>query len=153
MGIKLHRGRIQGLTLSAKDSSAECRVGDRQVKIHPNLVKLFAEGDEVMVAGEVKNDVMHVMAAKSYKQDKTDHIDATNYILILGVAGYVWILAGVFGLEADVGDWVGRAQELASVIGFIIVCLAVRRIILVNRASNWIDYAEINEAAKAKGKS
>lgn len=148
MSIKLQRGRVGNITRSAKDRSVDCPIGNMQVTAHPNLAKAFASGDEVMVAGEVKNDVLHAFALRNLTQDKSAQIDCTNYILILGMGGYVGILCGVFGLEAvGTGSLLGMVQDAASIAGLMVAGWAVHRLLLVIKANRWLKYAQIAEQA------
>jgi hypothetical protein len=149
MGIKLQRGHVENITPSGKNGAVDCQIRDHKIKVHPYLADKFGAGDDVLVAGELKNNVLHAMAVNNFKQDKIAHIDCTNYILILGVSGYVGIMAGVFGLEGS-GGWVTSLQDVTSIIGLAIAALAIRRVVVVNRASNCVRYPELADEASGK---
>ena len=149
MGIALQRGQIANVTKSDKDGSADCRVGDRQVRLHPTLAGIIAPGDNVVVAGEVdKHDVLQAYAMNNLGKGKTARVDSTFFILVMGVAGYVGIMCGVFGLEAiGTGSLVGEVQDAVSIAGLIVAGFALRRMVVMNRASNAIDYDQIIQNA------
>ena len=148
MAIKLQRGHVEGLTAPGKDGSVECRIRDQKVLVHPNLADKIHNGDDVLVAGELRNDVLQATAVNNFRQNKISHIDCTNYILILGVSGYIGIICGVFGLEAiDSTDWLTLLQYAASIIGLAVAAMSIRRIVMVNRADNCVHFPDLADEA------
>ena len=148
MAIKLQRGHIEDMSPADKDGYVEFRIGEIRVKAHPNVAKTLNMGDEVMVAGEMKNDVLEAFASKNYTNEKDSQIECTPYMIIFAIGGYVGILCGVFGLEAVSGDWIGWLQDTASIIGLIVAVFAIQRVRRVIRANRWIRYSQYTEAAK-----
>ena len=145
MAIKLQRGHVEGLTAPEKDGSVECRISNQKILVHPYLADNIRS---VLVAGELKNDTLQAMAVNNFRQEKISHIDCTNYILILGVSGYIAIICGVFGLEAtDSGDWLTILQYVASILGFAVAAISIRRVVMVNRADNCVRFPELADEA------
>jgi len=85
---------------------------------------------------------MHAMAVKNIKQDKTVKVDVTNYVLLIGAAGFLWVLCGVLGLRAlGTGEILTESiDDIVSIAGFIIVMFSIRHMFLINKASNQLKY-------------
>lgn len=141
MQIVLERGRVEALTGPDKQGAVSGRVGRRNVKIHGGIAKKVAQGDEILVGGTMNNNVLEVVALKSYKQDKVDgsdveQVDCTNANLLMGLGGLLFMLCGVFSLQGVMHPLVNTILGVISFAGFIGMFLARRhfvRIITVAR--------------------
>lgn len=136
------RGTVRNLTTLEKGGVVKCRLDGYNVLIPADLVSSMREGDEVEVAGTMSKGTMHAMAVKNFKQDKTAQVDVTNYVLLIGVAGFIWLLCGVLGLRAlGTGEILAESiDDIVSIVGFITVMFAIRNLFLINKASNQLKY-------------
>ena len=69
-------------------------------------------------------------------------MDVTNYVLLIGIAGFIWLLCGVLGLRAlGTGEILAESiDDIVSIASFITVMFAIRSLFLINRASNQLKY-------------
>lgn len=143
MGIKIQSGHVTSVGSPHKDGSVDCSLGNYQIKVHRDLADSLSEGDDVAVAGEVKNSVLQALAINNFKKDKLAQIDCTNYILFMVLGCFVFILFAILSLlETDGNVIVTSAEDVASLGGLVLAILALRRTIHVVRAGSWVKYAE-----------
>ena len=140
MGLSLQRGYVEEVVQSQKDGAADCRISDCRIKMPPELADIVEEGDNILVAGELKKDVLQAYAVKNLGKGKTAYIDSTFFILLMGAGACSGILFGVFGLES-VSNLIGPVEDLLSIVGFIVAAVALSRVVLINRANNLIKYS------------
>jgi len=142
MAIVILRGTVRNLTALEKNGTVKCRLDGYNVMVPIDLVSSMHEGDEVEVAGTMSKGAMHAMAVKNIKQDKTVKVDVTNYVLLIGAAGFLWVLCGVLGLRAlGTGEILTESiDDIVSIAGFIIVMFSIRHMFLINKASNQLKY-------------
>lgn len=142
MAIEKLRGTVSHLTILDKHGAAKCRLDSYTIMIPAALVRRFREGDDVEVAGSMKNGALHVMAVKNIKQDKISRVDVTSYVMMIAVAGFLWVLCGVLGLrELGTGEVLAESfDDIISFAGFIVVLLAIRHVHLINRAFDRLTY-------------
>ena len=142
MAIEKLRGTVNHLTTLDKHGAAKCRLDSYTIMIPAALVRRFREGDDVEVAGNMKNGALHAMAVKNIKQDKISRVDVTGYVMMIAVAGFLWVLCGVLGLrELGTGEILAESfDDIISFGGFIVVLLAIRHVHLINRASDQLTY-------------
>ncbi len=140
MGIALQRGHVEEVVQSDKNGAANCRVSEQKIRMSSTLAGIVAEGDNVLVAGEIKKNVLQAYAVNNLGKGKTARIDSTSFILLMGVGGYLGIMFGVISLMTATGGLIGSLQDVLSIAGFILAGVALRRVVLINRASNLISY-------------
>jgi len=136
MEIVLERGRVATLNGPDKQGAVSGRVGRRNVKIHGDIANKLSQGDDVLVGGTMNNNVLEVVAMKSYKQDKVDgsdveQVDCTNFILLMGLGGLLFMLCGVFSMQGVMYPWVNTNMGVISFAGFIGMFLALRRFVRI----------------------
>ena len=138
---KLH-GVVNHLITLNKHGAAKCRLDSYNVMIPASLVGSVHEGDVMEAAGTIKNGTLHAMAVKNIKQDKVSRMDVTSYVMLIAVAGFLWVLCGVLGLrELGTGEILAESfDDIISFAGFIIALLAIRHVHLINRASDQLTY-------------
>ena len=136
------RGTVRNLTARDKGGAVKCRLDGYDVMVPGDLVSSMHEGDEVEVAGTMSKGAMHAMAVNNFKLDKTARVDVTNYVLLIGIAGFIWLLCGVLGLRAlGTGEILAESiDDIVSIASFITVMFAIRSLFLINRASNQLKY-------------
>lgn len=143
MQTKFQRGLVDSIE-PGKDGSVICRVGNQPVTLHPDLAGSIAHGDDIAVAGEVKNEMLHATAIRNFKQDKFAEVDCTNYILLMALGIIVFILFGILGvIIGSDSSMINSAADVASIAGFVLAALTLRRFIQMIRAASWAKYAEL----------
>lgn len=147
MSLQLLRGHVKDVTSAGKHGAADCHIGkfEYNVKVYSDLVSSVGKGgDDVLVAGELRNDVFHAMAVKNLDKGKTAQIDGTNDILIMGASAFVFGLGCVFGLRAGTSGGIVQSLNIAMIfIGLIGMGITLRRLFLITRAGNWVSRAEL----------
>jgi hypothetical protein len=142
MAVEKLRGTVSHLTILDKHGAAKCRLDSYTIMIPAALVRSFREGETVEVAGTIKNGALHVMAVKNIRQDKITRVDVTSYVMMMAVAGFLWVLFCVLGLrELGTGELLAESfDDIISFAGFVVVLLAIRHVHLINRASDQLTY-------------
>ena len=142
MAVEKIRGTVHHLTVLGKHGAAKCRLDSYTVTIPGGLASSVREGDVMEVAGTMKDGTLHAMAVKNIKQDKISSVDVTSYVMMIAVAGFLWVLCGVLGLrELGTGEILAESfDDIISFAGFVIVLLAIRHVHLINRASDQLTY-------------
>lgn len=144
MGLQLLRGHVKEIATPDNRGAAACQIGKYNVKVYGDLVSSVGKGDDILVAGELKSEVFHALAVKNFNRDKTAQIDPTNNILLMGASGFVCMLGGVLGLRAvGGGGMVESLDVVMAIIGLIGMVITLRRIVLINRAGNWVSRPEL----------
>jgi hypothetical protein len=143
MGLQLLRGHVKDVAAPDNHGAADCHVGKYNVKVCSDLVSSIGKGDDILLAGELRNDVFHAMAVKNFNRGKTAQIDPTNNILLMGVSGFVCMLGGVLGLRAiGSGGIIESLDIVMAIIGLIGMGITLRRMILINKAGNLVNRHE-----------
>jgi len=144
MAIQLLRGHVKDVTSPGDHGAADCHIGKYSVKVSSDLVSSVAKGDDILLAGELRNDVFHAMAVKNLDKDKTAQIDGTNNILLMGASAFVCMLGFVLALKAiNTGGVVQSADMVMAFIGLIGMGITLRRLFLINRAANWVSRVDL----------
>ncbi|HHM04237.1 MAG TPA: hypothetical protein ENJ19_00655 [Gammaproteobacteria bacterium] len=143
MGTVLLSGQISALSAPDKDGAVTCRIGTSAVSIHPDLADSVTQSDNVAVAGEVKNNVLHVVALKNFNRGKIAKIDCTPYILFMGAGLFLFVLSGIFSLKGTSGSsLIDSAEGVISIAGLALAVWMLRRTVHAIRAANWIQFAK-----------
>lgn len=142
MAITVLRGIVENLTMSEKHGAAKCRLDGHDIALPVDLISNMHDGDEVRVAGTFKKGALFAMAVKNFRLNKTACVDATNYILLMALGAFLWVLFGVFGWQyMDRGSiLISYFDYFISIAGFIVMILTVRRFLLINNASSQVNY-------------
>jgi hypothetical protein len=145
MVIEKVRGTIKNLTAPDKNGAAKCLLNEYKVVVPRDLVSSIREGDDVQIAGIIKKGELHAMAARNYQQNKTARVDATNYILLMGIGGFMGIMFGVFAFQSiDSGSTlIISIDDFISILGFLTMAFAIRYIVSINSASNLVSYPKV----------
>lgn len=144
MAIQLLRGHVKDVTSPDNHGAADCHIGKYNVKVYSDLVSSVGKGDDILLAGELRNDVFHAMAVKNIDKDKTAQIDCTNNILLMGASAFVCMLGFILGLKAiNTGGLVQSIDMAMAFIGLIGMGITLRRLFLITRAANWISRADL----------
>lgn len=85
-------GTVTALKKNQEDGSTYCQLPDGQVLLHKDLIRHIREGDEVITAGDINDDSLHAVAVNNLTTQRTTHIDVSNYMLTLGLAGFMLVL-------------------------------------------------------------
>lgn len=143
MGLQLLRGHVEDVATPDNHGAAACHIGKYNVKVGSDLVSSIGKGDDILLAGELRNDVFHAMAVRNFNRGKTAQIDPTNNILLMGASGFVCMLGGVLGLKAiGSGGIIESLDIVMAIIGLIGMGITLRRMILINKAGNWVSRHE-----------
>jgi hypothetical protein len=144
MALQLLRGHVKDVTSPDNHGAAGCHIGKYSVKVSSDLVSSVGKGDDILLAGELRNDVFHAMAVKNLDKDKTAQIDCTNNVLLIGAFGFVFFLGFVLALRAiNTGGVVQSMDMVMAFVGLVGMGIALRRLFLINRASNWVSRIDL----------
>jgi hypothetical protein len=144
MAIQLLRGHVKDVSLPDKHGAADCHIGKYNVKVHSDLVGSIGKGDDILLAGELRNDVFHSLAVKNIDKDKMAQIDLTNSILLMAAGTFVCGLGFILSLQGESSGGIVRSLEMAvGFIGLIGMGLILRRLFLITRAVNWVNRADL----------
>lgn len=143
MELKLVRGFVADVAPEDKKGWVACRIGKQSVKVHRDLTAGAKADDEVVVGGELHQDVVHVYALKNLTQRKLYKVDFTFHILGGGF-GVVVASFGLIFMAQSSGAFIGNQMfNLILVsIGTLIAFTAVHRIPRINRLTRWVDSVE-----------
>ena len=142
MAIQLLRGHVKDVSSPDKHGAADCHIGKYNVKVYSDLVSSVGAGDDILLAGELRNDIFHAMAVKNVDKGKTAQIDGTNNILFMGASAFVCMLGFVLGMKAvNSGGVVESLDMFMAFIGLVGMGIALRRLFLITRAANWVSRA------------
>lgn len=144
MAIQLLRGQVKDVSSPDSHGAGGCHIGKYNVKVYSDLVSSIGTGDDILLAGELKDDVFHAMAVKNIDKGKTAQIDCTNNILLMGASTFLCLLGFVLGLRAITSGGVVQSIDMAmAFIGLIGMGITLRRLFLITRASNWVSRADL----------
>jgi hypothetical protein len=144
MAIQLLRGHVKDVSSPDNHGAADCHIGKYNVKVYSDLVSTVGKGDDLLLAGELRNDIFHAMAVKNIDKGKTAQIDCTNNILLMGMSGFICMLGFVLALKAiNTGGVVQSIDLVLAFVGLIGMGITLRRLFLITRASNWVTRADI----------
>lgn len=144
MQIELKRGHASNVTPVEKPQGAvECTLENEKVLLNRDLADKVNEGDDILVAGK-QNDsgVFHAVAIKNLSQNKVAQIDGTNYILALGLSGFIAIVCAVQAINYI--SWgnptIASGLAFAALVGFFGIPFTTLRIIEISKASRQVKY-------------
>lgn len=144
MAIQLLRGHVKDVTSPDSHGTGGCHIGEYNVKVNGDLVSSIGKGDDILLAGELRNDIFHAMAVKNIDKGKTAQIDCTNSILIMGAFAFLFMLGAVLAMKAVNSGGVVQSLDLVlAFFGLIGLAITLRRLFLITRASNWITRANL----------
>ena len=144
MAIQLLRGHVKDVTSPENGGIGECHIGKYNVKVNGDLVTSIGKGDDILLAGEVRNDIFHAFAVKNIDKDKTAQIDCTNNVLLVGASGFIFMLGFVLGLRAiNSAGMVESMDIVLAFIGLIGMGITLRRLFLITRAASWVNRADL----------
>lgn len=144
MQIELKQGHAANITQLEKPQGAiECHLDGGKVLIHPDLADKVKDGDDIIVAGKTRENLLHAVAIKNLSQGITAQIDPTNNVLALGFCGFIGIISAIQSVNANsVGNSTGSIiLALVAAAGFAGIFIFVQRILEINKASGRIKYA------------
>lgn len=144
MAIQLLRGHVKDVTSPDKHGAADCHIGKYNIKVYSDLVSSIGKGDDILLAGELRNEVFHALAVKNVDKGKTAQIDGTNNFLLMAVSAFVCMFGFVLGMKAVSSAGMVESMDMAmAFVGLIGMGITLRRLFLINRAANWISRADI----------
>lgn len=136
MKLKLVRGVVADLTTPEKNESASGRVGERAIRLHRDLSNAAKNGDDVLIGGELHDEVVHVFALKNFSHKKMCKIDFTFHILGAALGGF-FALVGLILTDSPTG---GNTWPLImTTVGVAIVFVPLRRMLRIIKLNRWVD--------------
>lgn len=142
MAMEIWRGQISARKPLAKGEKVECVLGgEKKLILHRDLERHAKDGDEVVVSGPVSESGMTVLALHSKKEGKVTYIDSSNYVLMMGGAGFLGFLFGIFAMQnLNIGDTANAViTAVVSFVSFVAVTYAVSQVGAIKRASSWVE--------------
>ena len=144
MALQLLRGHVKDVLSPDTRGAGGCHIGKYNVKVYSDLVSSIGNGDDILLAGELKDDIFHAMAVKNIDKGKTAQIDCTNNILLMGASTFVCLLGFVLALRAiNSGGVVQSVDMVMAFVGLIGMVITLRRLFLIIRAANWVSRADL----------
>lgn len=142
MELKLVRGFVADLTPADKNGRVVCRIGAQAVRLHSDLSSGAKAGDEVLIGGELHNDVVHAVALKNFSQrQRLYKVDFTFHILGAGFGTMLTFFGLIFLAQSTAGAFFGNlALDLILItVGTSIAFFALHRLPRINRLTRWVD--------------
>lgn len=146
MQIELKQGHAANITQREKpEGTIECQVAGGKILLHSELADKVKNGDDVVVAGKVHENLLHAVAIKNLSQGVTAQVDPTKNVLATGFCGFIGIISAVQSFNANAaGNSMGSTLlALIAAAGFAGVFIFVQRLMEINRASGKVKYAKI----------
>lgn len=142
--MELWRGTASNLSSADKRGGVSCQVGERNVRLHPELTSSVKAGEDVLVGGEVRDNVMSAYAVKNFSTNRVIKIDYTFSMLFIGLGGFLTLLGLVLGAQSLVaGKAAGESMfALMAVAGVALVFVMIRRIARISQVSRWVSRVE-----------
>ncbi len=142
MVMETRRGIATGIVKTDKGSAVECRLGEGKALLHPDLQRIVKEGDDILVAGDLRDDVLHALALKNMTQNKNAQIDGSNYTLLIGMGLFFWLLGFVFYVQtlAAGSSTIITLNLSLSLAGFFVGFWAVLQVLRIRRARLRVTY-------------
>jgi len=142
MTIEVWQGQAKDIAKVGDKGGAECTLGQGKVNLHQDLERYVKEGNEIIVAGEVREDGLHAYALKNKSINKITQIDSANYILIIGCGLFIFLLFSILGIRyLTVGNTaLFSLNGVISLAGAVVALWALVRALQINKASNQIVY-------------
>lgn len=140
MELKLVRGVVADLTPPEKNGCAVCRIGDRKIQLHRDLSTAAKVGDDVLVGGELRADVVHAVALNNFTRKKLSQVDFTFHVLGVGFVFMVVVFGFYFSGEQTPSGLISN-QVLATVLlvgGFSGGFMVVRRVLRIVKITRWV---------------
>ncbi len=141
MELKLVRGPAADIVAADKGGRVLCRVGERRVQLHRELSSAAQAGDDVLIGGELRDDVVHAVALKNFTRRKTYKVDFTFHILGAGLGGFLTMVGMFFSGDAATGMFFTdhAASLFLQAVGVAIIVVALRRVLRINQVTRWVE--------------
>ncbi len=144
MELKLVRGPVGDIAAPDQKGRVACKVGPQRVELHRELSSGAKTGEEILVGGELRGEVVHVLALKNFTRDKVFKVDFTFHILLAGLGGFLVLFglffnAGIFTSGLSYGDVVSVVLEA---VGAAILVVTLRGILRINKLSGWVEHVD-----------
>ncbi len=137
MGMDVCRGTVSNLGKSEESGKTQCKVGESLVLLHRDLERNIAEGDEVIVAGEIAEGAIQALALHNISKDKISDVDASNHVLGIGFAGFLSLCGFVLAYQYwRAGDMtLSYANVFMCVSGFVVMIWAIMKAAKLRQAA------------------
>jgi len=134
-------GTVTQITPPDKNGDIHCVVGSSQASLATDLMRQTEEGDQVTLAGELHDDVVHALAMNNGRNELCRTIDASNIAIILSFSIFVGVITGILALQ-QIG---GENNEVAIFGAISIAALGystslLMRIFRINRSSRIVQF-------------
>ncbi len=141
--MEVWRGDVTDLKASEAGSKVACGIaGHGSVVLHRDLDAYAADGDEVVVAGPVKNGEMAALAICRVKDCKVAFIDSSNHVLLLGFMGFMAIFLAILGMKASGlgGETLAMAYTVGSLTATGLLVWVVFIMIAIRKAASAVEH-------------
>jgi hypothetical protein len=139
--LKLVRGFAADLAPADEKGCVDGRIGEQKVRLHRDLSTAVKAGEEVLVGGELRNEILHALALKNFTRRKLFRIDPTFYVLGTGLGGYLALMGLIFAGQTS--TIAGSREQLVNAAligtGFVILWFVLRRALRIVKVTRWID--------------
>lgn len=137
MELKLVRGPIAEVSAADSRGRVVLRIGDRSIRLHRDLASAAVNGDDILVGGELRDDVVHALAVKNFTRGKLHKLDFTFHILGAGAGACAALMGLIFwgqttGLENTI-------SFVTLIIGVALAFVVLRRVLRIVKITRWVD--------------
>ncbi len=140
MVMETHRGIATEIVKADRGNTVKCRLGENHALIHSDLQRVVKEGDEIIVAGDLREGTVYALALKNVTHNKSVRIDGSNYTLLIGAGLFCWLLGFVFYIQTMTSGntTIISLNLLLSAGGFIVGIWAITQVLRIRRAAIYV---------------
>jgi len=141
--MEVWRGEVTERKASDEGQKVSCKIaGHGALVLHRDLEKHATDGDEVVVAGSVKEGEMAALAIHRIKDHKVAFVDSSNHVLLLGFMGFLAIFFAIFAMKASglAGGSVVIAYAGASVVAVGVLLWVISVMLAIKKASSLVEH-------------
>ena len=135
-------GTISQIAPPEKNGDIHCTVDGKPVSLNPDLLKRTADGDQVTLAGEMRDDTVYALAMNNGRDERCQTLDASNIAIILSFSLFVGVITGILALQ-EIGTGEDSTLTIYGVISIAALgytASQLARIFRINRASRIVQY-------------
>jgi len=144
MTMEILRGKATDVSKPDENGPMVCNVGEYKIKVHADVERAVAEGEEIVVAGPKDENGLHALAIHNLSTKVIRYVDSTNHILRMGLGGFLGVLGIALSFQYSVGGYTTMATLNAVMAfgGFILLIWALSHVLKIKRAAGLVWFVD-----------